>query len=522
MYYGEHITTTHTAWTKALPNSTLTKTTPPSYLKAPRKRNENPNPYSEMKDQSTVKAANISARPSPMGTRQPLPRPLRSGSHFFPPNVLDDEGDSMESLSLPPTPSPNPRPPPHSLTQDASETSVPTSPAPAPPPVEAGGTSPDEETTVEDLSNSIHAPSHDEDAAMSDNSPPTYSYPSPPKPATPTEEDLLRAHLAVAETNRAIVKPSGTNSLTMIPQFTPIPAGGFPKIHLAHAAQLFDFQAPKVITAWLKVPHPKILIRVFDHDGKNPSVKGPILVERLRKAITDIAQFMHQGDKDIKVSPPCPEAIKEEADQPLSFLAYNISEETKNTILAQRIWSSLDISFAAHQFSVNTPPLLLFCLHSFSTSDTATVKNAVFKTWTDEFTSWEIAKIFAESDIPADEVHNATKEFIKTLWVERLDFKASGGISLPHYNIFAASPTSIPSVWTKLRAYLHSLTYPSELEGNGTAVNFMPCPLCHSIAHPRGLCPFPDIPLWNGPKHHNPRAPTYNLRGRGRGRRNIG
>ncbi|KAG2059347.1 hypothetical protein BDR06DRAFT_967885 [Suillus hirtellus] len=341
-----------------------------------------------MKDQSTVKAANISARPSLMGTCQPLPRPLRSGSHFFPPNVLDDKGDSMKSLFLPPTPSPNPRLPPHLLNHDATEVSVPISPIPTPPPVAAGETSPDEETTVEDLSNSIHAPRPDEDAVMSDNSPPTYSYPSPSKLAAPTEEDLLRTHLAVEETNRAIVKPSGTNSLTMIPQFTPILAGGFPKIHLAHAAQLFDFQAPKVITAWLKVPHSKILIRVFDHDGKNPSIKGPILVERLCKAIMDIAQFMHQDGKEIK-----------------------------------RIWSSLDITFAAHQFSVNTPPLPLFCLHSFSTLDTATVKNAVLETWSDEFTSWEIMKILAESDIPAEEVHTAMREFIKTLWVEHLDFK---------------------------------------------------------------------------------------------------
>ncbi|KAG1890336.1 hypothetical protein F4604DRAFT_1673763 [Suillus subluteus] len=459
-----------------------------------------------MKDQSTVKIANVSARPSPMGTCQPLPRPHRSGSQFFPLNVLNDEGESMESLSLPPSPSPNPRPSPPSLPNVNPESGTPVSPTPAPPPVEAEETNPGKELIIEDLSNSIHAPKNDDDATMSDNPPPSYpptcTCTSPPEPAAPTEEDLIRAHLAVAETNCSIVKISGANSLNSPPS----------RWEGSHRST--SHTPPNSLTS-----KPQKSSQVFDHDGKNPSVKGPILVERLRKAITDIAQSTHQDDQEIKVSPPCPEATKEEEEHPLSFLTYNISAKTKEIILAQRIWSSPDITFAAHQFSVNTPPLLLFCLQGFSTMDTTIVKRAVFETWSNEPTCWDIVEILAESDIPVEESFNAMREFIKTLWVEHLDFKASGGIPLPRYNIFAASPTSTPAIWTKLRAYLHSLTYPSELEGNGKAANFILCQLCHSIAHPHGLCPFPDVPLWNGPKHQNSRTPAYNQRGRGQGRK---
>ncbi|KAG2738231.1 hypothetical protein P692DRAFT_20842082 [Suillus brevipes Sb2] len=481
-----------------------------------------------MKDQSSVKAANVSARPSPMGIRQPLPRPYRSGSQYFPPNVLTDEGDSMETLSLPPTPTPNPKPNSQPTPNDTNTPGSPATPTSAPPPVAAGVTTPVAKNTPEDLSDSIHAPRDEEDTTMSEENtipnpftPPSTTTSTPSKPVTHSEEDLLRAHLAVAETNRSIVKLNGSNSLTAIPHFTPVPIGGFPQIHLSHAAQLFDFQAPKVITAWLKVPHPKLLLRVFDHDGKNPSAKGPIFVEHLRKAITDIANFVHDDNQEVKVSPPCPDAtIKDDDEHPISFLAYNFSEETKNFILSQRIWSSPDVTFAAHQFSVNTPPLLLFCLHGFSTTDTKTVKDAVYETWSEEVTRWDIGEILAESDIPYEEKDSATWELIKTLWVERLDYKVSGGIPLPRYNVFAASPTSNPAVWTKLRLYLHSLVYPSELEGTGTAIGFSACSLCHSIAHPRGLCPFPEIPLWNGPKHHNPKS-IANQRGRGRGRKTF-
>ncbi|KAG1874965.1 hypothetical protein F4604DRAFT_1925120 [Suillus subluteus] len=441
-----------------------------------------------MKDQSSVKVANISARPSPMGIRQPLPRPYRSSLQYFPPNVLTDKGESIESLSLPPTPTPNLRPPhnPHQKTQAHQENQQP--PLLLPPPVTAEVTTPIVEDTFEDLSKSIHAPKDDEDTAMSDDqtslhpfSPPSTTTSTPSKPATHSEEDLLRAHLAVAEMNCSIVKLSGSNSLTAILHFTPIPLGGFPQIHLSHTAQLFDFQSPKVIMAWLKVPHPKLLIRVFDHNGKNPSVKGPIFVERLRKAIMDIANFVHSDNPEVKVSPPCPEAtIKDDDEHPLSFLAYNLSEEMKKIIISQRIWSSPDVTFAAHQFSVNTPPLLLFCLQGFSTTDVKTVKDVVFDTWSNNATRWDIGEILAESDIPQEEKESATRELIKTLWVERLDYKVSGGIPLPHYNVFAASPTSNPVVWTKLRVYLYSLAYPSELEGTGT-VSCMVCDPYHDI-----------------------------------------
>ncbi|KAG1822463.1 uncharacterized protein BJ212DRAFT_1476890 [Suillus subaureus] len=227
-----------------------------------------------------------------------------------------------------------------------------------------------------------------------------------------------------------------------------------------------------------------------------------------------------QEDHEIKVSPPCPEAIREKTDHPLSFLAYNISEETKTIILNQCIWSSTEITFAAHLFQVNSPPLLLFCLHGFSTTDTSTVRTTVHNIWIEDVTMWDITDILSKSEIPEERVHLVAQDFIKSLWVECLDFKVSGGILLPHYNIFTVSPTNNPVVWMKLRAHLLSLKYPLELKGSSSSVNFIPCPLCHSIAHPCGLCPFPNIPLWNGPKHSLTTKPANsNQRGCEKGRR---
>ncbi|KAG1827671.1 hypothetical protein EV424DRAFT_1537254 [Suillus variegatus] len=438
---------------------------------------------------------------------------------ILPPNVLADEGDILtEIASTPSTPFLTPRitiPP--ILVPEPTTTPV-TTPKPS---LSHTIDMEDEMLPIPPSHSPPHPPSDADNKVMSDHSPPSTSLTSVPLKTTTsapsTEEDLLHAHLAIAETNRSIIRLNSINSLMVITQFTPVPQGSFPHIHLAHTAQLFDFQAAKVITAWLKVLHPKILIRVFNHDGKNPSVKGPILIECLCRAITKIAYFIHQDEQKVKVSPLCPEANSVETDQPLSFLIYNISEEMKTLILNQCIWSSTDIFFMVHQFSINSPPLLLFCLHGFSTTDTNTVNSAIHDTWTEDMTKWDIRDILSECEIPEEKVHIVAWDFINSLWVECLDFKANGGISLPCYIIFAVSPTSNPTVWTKLQAYLHSLIYPLELEGSGTAVNFIPCPLCHSITHPHGLCPFPNVPLWNGPKHNvNPRPSNMNMRGRGK------
>ncbi|KAG1882728.1 hypothetical protein F4604DRAFT_1921327 [Suillus subluteus] len=375
-----------------------------------------------MKDQSSVKAANVSTRPSPMGIRQPLPRPHRSGSQFFPPNVLTDEGDSMETLSLPSTPTPNPRPNSQPTPNDTNTPGRLATPNSAPPPVAAEVTTPASKNTLEDLSKSIHVPRDDEDTAMSDDNtipnpftPPSTTTSTPSKPVAHSEEDLLRAHLAVAETNRSIVKLNGSNSLTAIPHFTPVPLGGFPQIHLSHAAQLFDFQS-----------------------SKNPSAKGPIFVERLRKAITDIANFVHDN-QEVKVSPPCPDAATKDDDKhPIMHMVF-----TRHHLRGPPV-------------QCKYPPLLLFCLHGFSTTDTKTVKDAVYETWSEEVARWDIGEILAESDIPYEEKESATWELIKTLWVERLDYKTLIHASIPLSMTLDLQSTIGLDPYTFVHPYVHT------------------------------------------------------------------
>ncbi|KAG1847242.1 hypothetical protein C8R48DRAFT_677591 [Suillus tomentosus] len=481
-----------------------------------------------MKDKETtsIKSLSQTTRPYPSTQRLTSSTP-RIGPKYFPPNVLPDEDDDMEqpvpSLTDPPSPISTPSPP--------------TTPTPAsrghhefpPPPtnlltrevqaVPDKGTptaAPSDEQS--DLASSIHAPHNAPDDHDMDTPPSTILQRAPT-----AEEEAILAHLAHAGTNRAVLSHDGPNHRTTLPQFTPTPLGGFPKIHMSHSAQIFDYLDNKVLLAWFQVEHPKFMVRVLDHSGKDVSERAAVLAERIRASIAIIADFVHQDAPPVRVSPPQPIGGRAARELPTSFLVHKVSEETKNIILEQRIWSTLDITFEALPFSCLQPPEFLFCLSGFTTSNTETVLKAVSDVWTHDENRYRINDIFSMSEIVEEElVYKATRNLIRSIRVELLDFKIAGGLSVPRFNIFASSPSNNAKTWTELRGFLHILEYPTGLNGCGIAVALSPCQICHSLAHPRGLCPFPNLPLWNGPKsssRNNSNSSSSRQAGRSKGGR---
>ncbi|KAG1766588.1 hypothetical protein EDD22DRAFT_844912 [Suillus occidentalis] len=346
--------------------------------------------------------------------------------------------------------------------------------------------------------------------------------PSPPAARAQTvEEESILAHLALAEANRAILSQNGINHRTVLPQFTPTPIGGFPKVHMAHSAQIFNHLDNKVLLTWFQVEHPKFMVRVFDISGKEVADQTAIIAERLRASITIIADFIHQEAPPIHVSPPQPQGSRGAKAHPIGFLVHKVPEETKNLILSQHIWSTTDITFEALPFNCTNPPELLFCLTGFTTPDAGIVRRTIAEVWASDENRHRIDDIFSMCGIQNDElVYKATRDLINSIHVEVLDFKITGGLSVPRFNIFGYSATNDAKTWMELRGFLHLLEYPTELDGCGIAAALHPCQLCHSLAHPRGLCPFPNIPQWNSPKLVNrPAANSSRQTGRPRGGR---
>ncbi|KAG2121776.1 hypothetical protein BD769DRAFT_1671176 [Suillus cothurnatus] len=452
------------------------------------------------KETSSIKATSQTARPYPI-TPRPTSQTPRMGPRTFPPNILQIEENMEEPLDFLPDPPSPPGSPPDTPTPTHREGCA-NNPlndllvyqefkiTHSPGTLENGAVS-------SDLNSSIHAPGN----AMVDQ--PMSATPSPPPPARvqTAEENSILAHLALAETNRLVLSQNGVNHRTVLPQFTPTPPGGFPLVHMAHSAQIFDHLDDKVLRAWFQVEHLKFMVRVFDLPAKEIAEKTAITAERIRASIAIIADYIHQESPLVRVSPPQPKGGRGAKELPTGFLVHSVSEETRNLIVNQRIWSSSDITFEALPFNCTQPPELLFCLSEFTTSDPELVRKTVTDVWSHDAHRHDIDDIFSQCGFQDDElVYKATRDFIKSIRVELLDFKITGGLSAPRFNIFATSPTNDAKTWTNLRGYLHLLEYPTGLEGRGIAAALFPCQICHSLAHPRGLCPFPHIPQWNGPK----------------------
>ncbi|KAG1840414.1 hypothetical protein C8R48DRAFT_781762 [Suillus tomentosus] len=334
--------------------------------------------------------------------------------------------------------------------------------------------------TPSDLSSSMHTPGNamvDQPMSTPHNPPPTHTQSA--------EEDNILVHLALAEANRSVLSQNGMNHRTILPQFTPMPVGSFPTVHMAHSAQVFDYLDNKVLLAWFQVDRPKFMVRVFDHSGNDIAEKTAITAERIRASIAIIADYIHQ-------------------DSPHPFLVHKVSEETRDLIISQCIWSTADITFEVLPFHCTNPPKLLLCLSGFTTPDTETISKTVADVWSHDEHRHNIDDIFSMCGFQDDElVYKATRDLIQSIHVEMLNFKITGRLSVPRFNIFTASPTNDAKTWTNLRGYLHLLEYPTGLDGCGTAAALYPCQICHSLAHPHGLCPFPHIPQWNGPKLQN-------------------
>lgn len=456
-----------------------------------------------MKEISSIKSMTAAARPSPIGVR-PTSKASRNGPLHFPPNILpveDNEsmeftsGDTDPTPSPPDTPTPTPRregiPLPAS-TIDLNAQTRPLSSTPS--------------EGMEDLPD-ITIPYLPSPVKNSLPPPPPNNQP-PPLPFSPlaletSEEDGLRAQLEVAETNRTIVRntaPTVTNS----PQrFTPSPEGGFPPIHLAHAAHLLDFVSSNTINAWLNVTGPKFLVRVFDYDGKDYETMNAILTQRIRNVISEIMSTHKLEPINPRVAPPSPMEGKNTKDFPKAFLVFDIPTEVANMVVHQRVWSSHEITIEARPFLSHELPTSFICLNGFTTANPDIIAGAVRDKWTSPEILGKIVEILEKSEIPLERCYDAAMYLCDSISVEFIDYKVAKAISLPRFNIFATCPSNQPKTWTSLRVKLMTIHYPTPLDGTGIAIPFTTCTLCHSIGHPNGLCKYPDIPSWNGPKHKN-------------------
>ncbi|KAG1752117.1 hypothetical protein EDB19DRAFT_1903514 [Suillus lakei] len=318
------------------------------------------------KEPTSLKAISQATRPYPT-TPCPNSQPPCSGPKYFPPNVLQEDSDLEQALDLIPY-----RPDPPSPPSPSSPQSPPDTPTPITQGNRVHPINPDllvyqefkvtlsngneDKTPGNDLANSIHAPGNStKDQLMST----TTGH------APTAEEQAILAHLALADTNSPT--PVHPNTRQGLP----------------------------ILLAWFQVEHPKFLVWVFDHSGKDVAERAAIIAERICTSISTIAEFVKpNAPPPVCVSPPQPQGGRDAKYLPTGFLVHKVSEETKSLILNQHIWSTSDQTFEALPFNCNHPPELLFCLSGFTTLDVGTILQTIKNTWSNEDNLSHIEELF--------------------------------------------------------------------------------------------------------------------------------
>jgi hypothetical protein len=282
-------------------------------------------------------------------------------------------------------------------------------------------------------------------------------------------------------------------------------------IHDAHPDAAYEYIDPQTLQEWRGFSGEKLLAIPFKNDARNPQLHEEIS-NHIFAAVVEITQ-----SPDLGVAAPLPnEEGRRRRLMPITFLVYNLSELHREILLQQTVWASTTITFR-----ITTPPMkcptFLFAIKGLRTLEPNLVRNTVREMWGDETTSKFINDGIQALD---KELHNSATEtitaFMDSMWVTRLDTRDRGSALKPTFNIYA-NGTIINDVrsWTNIRTHLANRNYHSSRLGQGH-VETTPrhCGLCHGVDHPKGLCPFPAIEDWRGPKRktliHNQKRGTPN------------
>lgn len=311
-----------------------------------------------------------------------------------------------------------------------------------------------------------------------------------------TTDDIANMSIRslVEQTPQATILGGRNNARDPLDKYT---KADMPLVHDAHPTSPFLYINLDLITEWEKLLGEKLLAIPFGDDARNADLHDPIK-NRILYAIAEITQ-----SKGVGVSAPSPSAEANEAKRvPTTFLIYNLTFSQKYKLLDRGVWSSPAITFRVTPF-FPTNPDYLFTIRGFSMNIEDHVETLVYNIWHDaDSLAFAQNLINAAPEKNRIELSLAISAFLESISVTCLNIKERGGALTPRFNIYAKG-RAIPlhTTWLELRKYLSKRIYFTPLIGRGEVkTNPFNCGICHGVEHPRGLCPFPDIPGWNGPR----------------------
>lgn len=275
--------------------------------------------------------------------------------------------------------------------------------------------------------------------------------------------------------------------------FTPPPRDGFPPIHQSHPTQVLDGYPIETLAHWLKEPGFKIIARIFDYPRKmyaDHSLPNALVRESIK---TIVSHALPNLPPPTCQTPP----TRLRGTTTSSILVTLPSEKAQRALLRGRIWSSEWITFEALPTTHTTPPSVLFAITTFPTGDPSYPKNYIRTAWSDARNAGRIADALTRTDEKELTGNEVLSRLMPSLAAEPFPCPTGLGFS---FVIHAHTWQKNVEHWANLKRVLLSLDYPPAPKLGQIHVTPLPyCSLCHSVTHPRPRCPFPKLPLWNGP-----------------------
>ncbi|KIO14621.1 hypothetical protein M404DRAFT_928432 [Pisolithus tinctorius Marx 270] len=279
-------------------------------------------------------------------------------------------------------------------------------------------------------------------------------------------------------------------------EITPHPPNGFPVPQICDPVT--EGLDETLLTAWMNKPGPKAWVRPwrakFEHDAEATWSKLRTLIQRVvgKDASTNLVISTPQQDSTFTTerNPP-----------PWHFLISGLSQEATTFLVNLQVISTPDITVFTLPF-VQPTPTFLCTLENFTLPDSPESNAIVADVVRHAMQSDDIIPEFIRG---LDSNPDVLPTLINSIHVTSIRIANNVARKQMLWNVYCSyTPTFLTLekhfLW---RCLIRNLRFRSEDHGMG-AVRFgekqFRCMGCKSLDHPTGLCPFPAIPGWLGPK----------------------
>lgn len=281
---------------------------------------------------------------------------------------------------------------------------------------------------------------------------------------------------------------------------TPAPANGFPKLHFADPWSLFANIKTSALSSFGRIATAKFICILYDHG----CVSSEAAYERSKK-ITFTLQLCTGVDNSMVIVPAPADPVQRMASgltkrAPFIHVVWNVSEHFRDYCLAHYVFSTPSATLLCLPLGPLIPAWL-FGIAGLTVLDLTALRAWLIGIWSrSQLRELLFPIIQRNPTLVGQDPFAYMEHLIASVHLEILPTKVKDIGDAPIVNVYLGPFTRRPDDFLLVKRFLSSLSYNEDpTVGEGYVHPGWSCTGCHANDHPRGLCPFPILPGWNGP-----------------------